>query len=125
MLQTTWDTTVGYLSAVRADRELKYGDIIPGVIRATIHPKKGQYAFAPLGSGAVITPWHGTGVITAKGEINADFLLPLQDQGFVPVYSDLFDRGVKHQPLFMAPSTAIKGDNLNPDFLQKARLRRD
>ncbi|MBK8010028.1 MAG: L-tyrosine/L-tryptophan isonitrile synthase family protein [Deltaproteobacteria bacterium] len=131
VLRRTWDMTIGYSSAIRVDRELKYSSFASDSVRATIHPKDGQYGFAVLSTGeAHLTPWHGTGVIKSNGEISTDFVVALQDQGFVPVYAEFLgnDRGPleRRQPFAMVPMSQVtRNGRLKPEFWKTIRLPKE
>ncbi|MCC7386250.1 MAG: L-tyrosine/L-tryptophan isonitrile synthase family protein [Deltaproteobacteria bacterium] len=131
VLKATWDMTCGYSSAIRTDRELKYSSFASDSIRGTIHPKEHQYGYALLGtSESHLTPWHGTGAIKPSGEISTDFVVSLQDQGFVPVYAPFLgqdgDLMSPRQPFAMVPIKMV-GTNgkIKPEFWSKIGLPKD
>ena len=126
LLATAWRDTVRYLATMQADSEFDCDDVafFPGRVRLTPNPRPGSLGFSYLG-GSCVLPWHGVGVVDARGIVSVDYAVSLSDQGFVPVFSPLLGSA---QPWFMAPVTSTRvedrGDGLDAAFLTAVRLRR-
>ncbi|MFC7342497.1 HAD family hydrolase [Saccharopolyspora griseoalba] len=120
LLSLAWRETITYLANKHVDAELDYSALWRGGVRMSLslRPVPGRLRFVPLGGGAAM-PWHGTAALGDNHEVSVDFAISLVDQGFVPVWTP----GDDAQPWFMAPPQALRGDDLDPEVLDRIRIR--
>lgn len=124
VITVAWQDSVNYLAACLADAAAGVAEHFPPHVRlATVASRSGCSGFSYLG-GSTLLPWHGTGCLDGRGVLCAEFLVSLDDRGFVPVYCDLIG---DEQPLLMVPfaRTRYAHDRrqVDPDLLVGARLR--
>jgi hypothetical protein len=127
VLRRAWHFTIRYLATLQVNEEFGYERLIPNRVRLTLKAvRPGACGFIFLG-GSGLLPWHGTGVVDARGQLGVDFAVSLLDQGFVPVYSPLLG---PRQPWLMAPARYTypnsdgSGMRLDDGFARTTRLRR-
>lgn len=138
VLRRAWHTVIRYMATMQVDEEFGYERMFPNRVRLTLSAvRQGCLGFTYLG-GSGLLPWQGTGVLDPRGHVAIDFAISLLDQGFVPVYSPLLG---PRQPWAMVPADRTQlieppnvptprgvspreGLRLEPDFAERARLRR-
>ncbi|MDQ4094474.1 MAG: isocyanide synthase family protein [Actinomycetota bacterium] len=124
VIASAWQDSVNYLAACLADAAVGVAQRFPPHVRlATVASRSGCSGFSYLG-GSTLLPWHGTGCLDGRAVLCAEFLVSLDDRGFLPVYSDLIG---DQQPLLMVPfarTLYMQGRRqVDPHLLTTARLR--
>ena len=124
VITCAWHDSVTYLAACLADAAAEVSHHFPPHVRlATVASRPGCSGFTYLG-GSTLLPWHGTGCLDGRGLLCAEFVISLDDRGFLPVYCDLLG---DDQPLLMVPLARTVSSphrrRVDPHLLTTARLR--